>query len=92
MIIKVTTFILLVMGLVFSVWVGFFNFFVGGIQLIITTASIVDGRIVLSDWHTVVGCVKIVVSGVVFWFILSFFLNFAANFYKNSIGNYEENS
>ena len=80
---KLCKYLSLTIGVALSLWLGFYVCFVGGISYILSYITIVNGVIVVSQLHLIIGSFKIILSGFVFWFVLGFFLQTAKNFHDD---------
>lgn len=77
---RVMMYLSLVLGLALSTYIGFYLFFICGFSYIISWITIINGSLVISKLHLIIGGAKIITSGFVFWFIMGFFLQTAKNF------------
>lgn len=77
---RIMMYLFLVIGFSLSITLGFYCGFVGGLSYIISWISIVNGCLVISKLHLMIGSIKIISSGFIFWFIMGFFLQTAKNF------------
>jgi hypothetical protein len=75
-------------GVWLAITLAFMNFFVGSIRAIILSTTIKDGVTAVNDNVLYFSCFKIVISGVLFWMILGYFLTMAKSFERQ----HEENS
>ena len=70
----------LLAGFILSITIGFYCFFIGGLSYIISYITVMNGCLLISKLHLIIGSLKIITSGFIFWFIMGFFLQTAKNF------------
>jgi hypothetical protein len=77
---KTMTYVCLFLGIIVAGFVGFYLFFVAGMKQILLSSTIANNSIVVNDLVLTLGCLKMLISGFVFWFVLGFFISTARYF------------
>ena len=83
---KLCKYLSLTIGVALSLWLGFYVCFVGGISYILSYITVMNGCLLISKFHIIIGSFKIILSGFVFWFVLGFFLQTDKNFHDDDQG------
>ena len=77
---KIMMYLFLIVGTIASTYIGFYLFFIEGLKIILTSCVIENAKLVPNEWALIVGSLKIISAGFVFWFVLGFFLSTAKSF------------